>query len=80
MISEWFVEAANHTCGNYDPEVDEVALAGFTAVPSERVNYSTTARSHALLIERVGGASERIACIWFPTGSPALPIDCGGSK
>jgi len=37
MISEWFVEAANHTCGNYDPDVDELALAGFTAVPSTSV-------------------------------------------
>ena len=48
MISEWFVEAANHTCGNYDPEVDEVALAGFTAVPSERVSHGVTARPHAM--------------------------------
>lgn len=39
MISEWFVEAANHTCGNYDPDVDELALAGFTAVPSTSVKF-----------------------------------------
>ena len=38
MISEWFVEAANHTCGNYDPEIDEVSLAVFTTVPSTLVS------------------------------------------
>ena len=52
MISEWFVEAANHTCGNYDPEVDEVALAGFTTVPSERVSCGITAGPHACPIHR----------------------------
>lgn len=37
MISEWFVESANHTCGPYDPEIDELELAGFTPVPSQKV-------------------------------------------
>ena len=42
MISEWFLEAANHTCGSYDPEIDELALAGLTAVPSKRVRCTAT--------------------------------------
>ena len=40
MISEWFVESMNHTCGPYDPEVDEVALAGFQTVPSKVVRVT----------------------------------------
>ena len=32
IISEWFLEAANHTCGPFDPDVDEMALAGLTPV------------------------------------------------
>lgn len=38
MMSEWFLEAANHTCGNYDRGVNEVELAGLTPVPSVRVS------------------------------------------
>ena len=37
LISEWFVEAAHHTCGNYDRGVDEVELSGLTPVPSVNV-------------------------------------------
>ena len=37
IISDWFVEAANHTCGNYDPGVDEMSLSGLTPLPSTRV-------------------------------------------
>jgi hypothetical protein len=29
-MSDWFVEAANHTCGDFDPGLDEMALAGLT--------------------------------------------------
>ncbi len=38
MMSEWFVKAANHTCGPFDPDVDELELAGLTAIPSVRVS------------------------------------------
>lgn len=37
IISEWFVEAANHTCGPFDPEIDEMDLAGLTPIPSMKV-------------------------------------------
>lgn len=37
MMSEWFLEAANHTCGNYDRGVNEIGLAGLTPMPSVRV-------------------------------------------
>ena len=37
LISEWFVEAANHTCGNYDRGVNEIDLSGLTPIPSVKV-------------------------------------------
>uniref|UniRef100_A0A7S0MRI4 Flavin reductase like domain-containing protein n=1 Tax=Pyramimonas obovata TaxID=1411642 RepID=A0A7S0MRI4_9CHLO len=37
IMSEWFVEAANHTCGNFPSEEDEFKLSGLTPVPSTLV-------------------------------------------
>jgi len=37
IMSEWFVEAANHACGDFDSSVDELALAGLTPIASKRV-------------------------------------------
>ncbi|KAF5836369.1 hypothetical protein DUNSADRAFT_6005 [Dunaliella salina] len=37
IMSDWYVEAANHTCGDYDPDVDEMSLSGLTPEPSQRV-------------------------------------------
>ena len=37
VLSEWFLEQANHTCGNYDEDVDEMALSGLTKEPSLKV-------------------------------------------
>jgi hypothetical protein len=37
IISEWFAEAANLTCGAFDRGVDEFALSGLTPLPSDRV-------------------------------------------
>jgi len=37
MMSEWFVEAANHTCGNFERGVDEFDQAGLTRMPSSKV-------------------------------------------
>ena len=50
VISEWFLEAANHTCGPYDPDVDEMKLANLTPLKSHvvrsmnRVSPSITSR------------------------------------
>jgi len=33
IISEWFVEASNHCCGEYDLFVDEIPLSGLTTLP-----------------------------------------------
>ncbi len=37
IISEWFLEAANHTCGEYDKGCNEMELAGLTPEPSYKV-------------------------------------------
>lgn len=37
LISEWFVEAANHCCGNFEYGEDEMQLAGLTPAPSVKV-------------------------------------------
>eukprot|EP00798_Chlamydomonas_sp_ICE-L_P021214 gene21214-28123_t len=37
IISEWFIEAANHTCGDFPPGVDEMAVSGLSPVPSLKV-------------------------------------------
>lgn len=37
MISEWFVEAANHCSGDFPRGADELAAAGLTPAPSARV-------------------------------------------
>jgi flavin reductase (DIM6/NTAB) family NADH-FMN oxidoreductase RutF len=39
MMSEWFLEAANHTCGEYDRGVNEMELAGLTPVPSVKARF-----------------------------------------
>ncbi|GLC36017.1 hypothetical protein PLESTB_000529700 [Pleodorina starrii] len=45
ITSEWFVEAANHTCGDYPPGVDEMRLAGLTPLPSTKVKPPRVAES-----------------------------------
>ncbi|GAB4823945.1 hypothetical protein N2152v2_010991 [Parachlorella kessleri] len=37
IISDWFVEAANHCCGAFDYGVDEMQLAGLTPLASHKV-------------------------------------------
>ncbi|CAI7926933.1 unnamed protein product [Closterium sp. NIES-54] len=45
LISDWFVEAANHTCGPFPSEVDEMERAGLTPVPSVMVKPPRVAES-----------------------------------
>jgi flavin reductase (DIM6/NTAB) family NADH-FMN oxidoreductase RutF len=44
-VSEWMLEAANHTCGFFDRGVDEMALAGLTRAPSVAVAPPRVAES-----------------------------------
>lgn len=39
MMSEWFLESANHTCGPFDRGVDEMKLAHLTPIPSVKVGH-----------------------------------------
>lgn len=45
IMSEWFVESANHTCGAFTPDIDEITLSGLTTVPSVAVNPPRIAES-----------------------------------
>ena len=45
FMSEWFVEAANHCCGNFPPDVDEFGESGLTPVPSTLVKPPRVAES-----------------------------------
>lgn len=45
IISEWFVESANHTCGEYPPDVNEWRISGLTPLPSIKVKPPRVAES-----------------------------------
>lgn len=45
IMSDWFVEAANYTCGPYDAGQDEFEIAGLTPLPSEAVAPPRVAES-----------------------------------
>ena len=45
VVNEWFVNAANHTCGNFSPEEDEFDISGLTKVPSIKVKPPRVAES-----------------------------------
>lgn len=45
IISEWFIEAANHTCGNFDYGVNELHLSGLTPQPSTKIKPPRIAES-----------------------------------
>ena len=45
IVSEWMLEAANHTCGFFDRGVDEMELAGLTTLPSVSVRPPRVAES-----------------------------------
>lgn len=34
IMSDWFIESANHTCGDFPPDVDEMEAAGLTPAKS----------------------------------------------
>jgi len=46
IVSEEIAEAMNLTSGEYPPEVDEFAIAGLTATPSDLVKPPRVAESH----------------------------------
>lgn len=61
IISEWYVEAANHTCGDFPPGADEAAAAGLTPVPSVAVKAPRLAEA-AVQMECVLRAVHETKC------------------
>lgn len=45
IMSDWFVEGANHTCGDFPPEENEMELSGLTPMPSDKVKPPRIAES-----------------------------------
>lgn len=45
IISSWMVDAANHTCGNWEPDQDEFELSGLTKLPSKLIKPSRVGES-----------------------------------
>ena len=45
MISEWYIEAANHTCGDFLSEVSEIDVAGLTCLESTVVKCPRVAEA-----------------------------------
>lgn len=46
IVSEEIAEAMNLTAGEYPPDVDEFAIAGLTAIPSDLIRPPRVAESH----------------------------------
>ena len=51
IMSSWYVDSANHTCGNFPPEENEMILAGLTNIKSDLVTPP-----------RVGEAAVQLEC------------------
>mmetsp|Transcript_10210 Transcript_10210/g.16758 ORF Transcript_10210/g.16758 Transcript_10210/m.16758 type:complete len:143 (+) Transcript_10210:521-949(+) len=45
IMSSWYLESANHCCGAFDSNVDEMEVAGLTKVPSDVVKAPRVAES-----------------------------------
>lgn len=45
MMSEWYAESSNFTCGGYGPNIDEMEVAGLTPLPSLVVKPARVAES-----------------------------------
>jgi len=70
IMSDWWVEAANHTCGDYDRGVDEAALSGLTLLPAERVKAPRLAESAVHMECKL----RQIVEVPAPDGTPSIAI------
>jgi flavin reductase (DIM6/NTAB) family NADH-FMN oxidoreductase RutF len=71
IISDWFIEAANHTCGDFDRGVDEMALAGLTPAASVKVRPPRVAEAAVQLeckLRTVHEVQDRWARTWGVSG------------
>lgn len=72
IISDWFVEAANYTCGDYDRGLNEMELAGLTPVPSLKVKPPRVGESAIQMeckLRQVVNFEGR--CVWLAKGRMA---------
>jgi len=58
IMSEWFLESANHTCGNFDPDVNEFEESGLTQVPSDLIKPPRCAEAAVQMECRVQSIQE----------------------
>jgi flavin reductase (DIM6/NTAB) family NADH-FMN oxidoreductase RutF len=58
IISDWMVESANHTCGAFPPNVDEMSVVGLTPLPSEVVAPPRVAESAVNMECKLSGKHE----------------------
>jgi flavin reductase (DIM6/NTAB) family NADH-FMN oxidoreductase RutF len=58
IMSEWYVESANHCCGNYDPGVDEFELSGLSKAPSKLIKAPRVAEAAVSLECKVRNLQE----------------------
>lgn len=58
IISDWMVESANHTCGAFPPDVDEMTVVGLTPLPSEVVSPPRVAESAVHMECKLAGKHE----------------------
>ncbi len=45
IMSAWYLESANHCSGPFNPDQNEMELAGLTSIPSEVVNAPRVAEA-----------------------------------
>lgn len=73
IMSEWYLESANHTCGNFEPDVNEFEASGLTQLPSHVVRPPRCAEAALQLECRV----ESIQEIMKDEGGPACFVVMG---
>lgn len=62
IMSSWFVDSANHTCGNFPPEINEMEVAGLSSLPSDLVKPPRVGESAVNLECEVTFKSNSVHC------------------
>lgn len=62
IMSSWYLEAANHTSGNFPANVNEMEVAGLASLPSDAVRPPRLAEAAVQLECEVRACSEALVC------------------
>lgn len=76
IISNWFLEAANHTCGEFERGVDEMQLSGLTAVPSVLIKPPRVKEAAVQMeckLKHVYETHDRYCCMLIHSNACHLP-------